>query len=1404
MLGNVKDVVAGIRFETDTTELSNAERALNSLNRTLRDSGASSLALARGADSASDAISRTAKSASTATGSLTGLQTQMMTTASATQALRASTGDLNEALENMGDPERGLVLQEILTDIESTDLDSLDLFDSNEAEDFADAFERMDLEQFDELVEYGTTEGMFGDLEELRGTYDIDTKDLNKTKNILNELSEIDGADEAFRAINESSDTMASELDAGKGDPINMFEDTTVEELFKLPDKELDERFKSDEYGDFLKQAGGISGIRSNALKQIDKDSNEYSFLRGDTDSPIQGIVSHLFSGGESSIDDVLGGTLTDLKKTNDNVDSPVDIFGVSDSEIENIWDRNKKKIGTEVQGVTDASTIRDLFVTSPVMVDEPSDKTLTKRGNLWGNYKEALEERNPDAVKDDDGFFSHLFATGRGDQEPSIGESDIQELTNLTSKSEGIMESIMDADSLEDAQRRLDRIDVDSLDKLADWAEENTEAFGNFLDSYADENTMKKLQVGDIQELSKRIESDFGNDVVKVNDDTNEAVGRKLSEYQREMLAQIGSSMDPGLIGKPEAGGDLPITREPLTMALQQEMLESGGPDTSRYKEAQSLLEDVMTGHIADASVLEQPQTKRSISNVMNRRFGGDLLEGDQDIGTLIAEELGSLGKDGDRDLFDLLSPETDTTMSDPVSDALRGTDLTGDKAVIRKVTDALEAELPKFQTEIASQAAPDLLAADTANSDVDMQSMLPNEDVQRFFIGDEHGASEFISGFKQYSNGLDDQIKSLRKTRSSSFAFTRMFGRAARRGSQALSTIGLSEPRHTQALVDNLNQLNRQYKNLIPTFEATSLNLGALNVNFESMSVMLFKLTALLGPLIGGLLGLAGGAAAAATALGSLVAVGALDFFEEMEQTMVGIENRGEAMEQVMSTVKDMALEAVDPIRNVRINGETGMDIFIGAIRGALVLLNRFSYIMADVLQRDSVATALEQLHNFVYDRSGDETFADQLGKSLDQILPLLSRMFSAMLGGFGDFLEFTTWVADKLGNDFFDALSEISDLLSLVTAYGTGFIIVMIKAASAIATVVNIAVDLISALFGVNTTSRDLAFTFGQVIAIMTVASKTFAFTAAKLIWLWKTAVGLKFALISLGAHTKLAAAYNILLGESALFASVNISKLAASMGVLIARATLLAIPLILIYEALAALTSLDSVFSFELSEFQGALVLATSLAIGLVKIAATVGLISGTFSTVAGILGGITALSVGWIAIIAGAIVLLASIIEYLITGESTILEWAKNFETVRNAISRAKEELRGFKKYMKENGKEMALPWYLDADPPSVSSTGKKAVTPWYMSMGKSAIGLDTGGFIRNAGFAKLHAGEQVLSESDVNRGNQMSGRGGSQRVTIRINNNGVIGVDNFDRHIEQKFRELLNQRATQY
>jgi len=273
----------------------------------------------------------------------------------------------------------------------------------------------------------------------------------------------------------------------------------------------------------------------------------------------------------------------------------------------------------------------------------------------------------------------------------------------------------------------------------------------------------------------------------------------------------------------------------------------------------------------------------------------------------------------------------------------------------------------------------------------------------------------------------------------------------------------------------IDNVGDQALQATAKLGLFEAmakaTNAELGGLSVNVGAFTISLRNLTLqvpLLLTSIGSLISIIGGLTAAlvtaTSAFTALITAGGIGFLQQIQEEFADVTNMGEAMQKVITPLRDMFIDAFDPLIT-----SDNVQLFINTLESLANFINRTAQAIAQFRDEfvafwrdinvdfDELATAMNNL--FLFDPSTEafETAGDALQRLLNYFLDALPRainFFNATIRELGipvrdvlfavmDLAKSLVYLARQVGDEVLGAVESLIDLfntiVSLLTALG-----------------------------------------------------------------------------------------------------------------------------------------------------------------------------------------------------------------------------------------------------------------------------------------------------------------------------------------------------------------------------
>lgn len=314
----------------------------------------------------------------------------------------------------------------------------------------------------------------------------------------------------------------------------------------------------------------------------------------------------------------------------------------------------------------------------------------------------------------------------------------------------------------------------------------------------------------------------------------------------------------------------------------------------------------------------------------------------------------------------------------------------------------------------------------------------------------------------------------------------------RGTRRVSEWLPDFLVDTERQAKEAGTGIQRFQNALRKLSPELGITSANLGPLNVSLRNFGSVIVGLVTVLGPLVTLLGGLITGFATLAGAVGSVTAVGALGFFEQIESQFAGIDDRMEAMEATFNAVRTMGRRALEPLEDVEIAGLTGVQLFQRSIQRSIQLLGHFADIFAEIAEMEEITRAVNRISGALFSGDGGPTMMEAMAVATERLVPIITDLIVYVINNFPEFIIFVSRISDMIDGPLAFALTEWIDLFSSLITIGAGFVWAYANVAGVIAWVVNELEDLAGmldilpdGLFGGGGGGPGGLFRLGQVI-------------------------------------------------------------------------------------------------------------------------------------------------------------------------------------------------------------------------------------------------------------------------------------------------------------------------------
>lgn len=321
---------------------------------------------------------------------------------------------------------------------------------------------------------------------------------------------------------------------------------------------------------------------------------------------------------------------------------------------------------------------------------------------------------------------------------------------------------------------------------------------------------------------------------------------------------------------------------------------------------------------------------------------------------------------------------------------------------------------------------------------------------------------------------------------------------------------------------VTERLEGFHNKIMGLIPGLETVSANLGPLNISLRNMLAVVYGLISLLGPLVTWILGLASALVTVTAAMGAFVAVGAVGFLEEVQNSVAGVNTKMEAMQKIAEQLKEDVMEAVEPLQNAQIGGDgrTGIQAFIDLIRGGLDILHHFSHAMAEIVEMDVFAEQLDRLTEALFTADEGPRMIEALKELTKRVLPLLTDFLVFIINHFPEWTMFMAEITDDM-SEFGSVLAEALPLLALGVKFGANLLGTLSAVVKVMFQVLNAVIQLVNWIGPLDNDMMTLAGTLGTVIGVYwgaVAAAQTLSFIYSRVLIgvIWQAIAG--FATLS----------------------------------------------------------------------------------------------------------------------------------------------------------------------------------------------------------------------------------------------------------------------------------------------
>ena len=1127
-------VEAVLKIDTSgEREVSRAGRTIKKFSDKLKRLGATSASVSEAQRRMNDEISDTATASGQASGGLAGLQTQLVQTRAAQEALADESRSLDDALVNLGDDADGVIdvlsgslqggsatfgddLNEVLDSLEESDIEDVlhnmrdvsnfefdDLEIGDWFDDFVDeAFDPDQVSALEDTIRDAIAEGVDPEdavLDEFPDLFKQADASNIEVHNFTRALSNIDtdGAyvlEETFEAISENADTSVDELEA--------FRDLL---------KDLESRGA----------LGDISALRGEPPTEpslagiLHDDPDAYESLR--TDDRIGELVD-----SEEGIDKLLemdDGELAKLAKENELFDiEPPDGYRSGVGGVEDIlntddffdgnvgwnvwaeggWEARQdlhNAILEEYDSIDDSSQISDKLINSfaadnKKKVAEIFESHTDGLGEGYEEYASEIRDRihlgRQSMERDRDEYFNEI----------NLPDDEIAEyrrqVKKFSKKNGDFTKKLRQASSGSDIDEIIDDLDGDNLLQIQRLLNEHGEDLLNITE---DTDQIQKI-LGRFSTRSDLWHEMSDQDLKGINEAQNAILTQAFADLDTRFISGEGRDITSGEF-RPEA---LDITREGLGLHLVDQYLNTDSK--GQQENILGLMEQLGGGFLDDelemGSLLDTESFQQTLADEMSGRLPDDISERMMGDGSTFPEKLAErIGQSSSVDSIEglLENPEEIDEIVGDVAEQSFDSDGDDPARVISQTEKSIEESLRSSRRRQADLVAPGLTTG-LQGTDKDLSDLLPTG-----LSGDdkESAIKEFRDAFTDSVEAIDEAIESSPILQGS---YDVRGNRRGLFGKIMEFTAGRASPRRLDQVRKSLDGIGDKFEKMVPLLTASSLQLGPLSIGFETLGVMAFKLTATLGPLIASLFGVAGAALAAAAGFMAFAGVGAIGFLGQMEDQMAGVNSKMEAMKELAKTLGGLAWEALRPLQEATLaDGTSSMDLFVSTIRGGLRWLRQFANAMAHMAELPVVVKQLDRFSDIIFGQDG--AWAEGFGETLEKVLPIVVDIFGAIVNGLPGFMRFVSNITDELVPSLMKAGDHLSEVLAMMSLYGTGFLKFSIEAVAAIGLLLTSLIDLVEMIPLVGDHLGGLVYGLGAFIGIVGIAIRTVSFMTSTLI-------------------------------------------------------------------------------------------------------------------------------------------------------------------------------------------------------------------------------------------------------------------------------------------------------------
>ena len=245
----------------------------------------------------------------------------------------------------------------------------------------------------------------------------------------------------------------------------------------------------------------------------------------------------------------------------------------------------------------------------------------------------------------------------------------------------------------------------------------------------------------------------------------------------------------------------------------------------------------------------------------------------------------------------------------------------------------------------------------------------------------------------------------------------------------------------------------LNTVMEELSLSGSALSINIGAFNVSLRNLAPLL-PIAASMGSVVTMMGAFITSLGAATVALGAFTAAGALGFLEDMQAEFDGLTDSTETLQAVMGGIKDLFIEALEPLRSAE-----NTQFFVTLIEGAADLTNRLAQAISQM--RSTFMPLFSGISDII---SGEfDNIANGIEDMMEMMNPVLLRFFEWFMSNLPDALRFMGRITQDLAGPVGNLGDSVLDLLTSIIETATQIF-------QGLAPALSVAVDIATALIDV----------------------------------------------------------------------------------------------------------------------------------------------------------------------------------------------------------------------------------------------------------------------------------------------------------------------------------------------